>query len=90
MLGQFAIAFAILTAALILGRDIKMALDTSAFNDALQAVADGLNAVAESIANPPAGEAAAQAVLNDAAAKLQGFASQLTDMKAAEDAEDAG
>lgn len=89
-LALFAIAFAILTHALILGRDFKMALDRTALDNGLQAVADGLAALAESIANPPANLSEAQAALDDTGSKLQAFAAQLSDMKSSEDTEDAG
>lgn len=68
----------------------EMAVDFTSLNDALDAVAAGLQEVADAIANPPADQAAAQQAVNDAASKLQGFASQLQDMKVAEEGEDAG
>lgn len=89
-LALFAIAFAIILHALILRKDLKMALDRTALDNGLQAVADGLQALADSIANPPTDLGEAQAALDDTGAKLQAFASQLTDMKSAEDIEDAG
>lgn len=84
------IALAILVGSLIIGRNILMALDRSGLDAALQAVADGLTEVAAAIANPPADSGEAQAVLDEAAAKLNAFAGQLGEMKSAEEAEDSG
>lgn len=89
-LALFAIAVAIVFHALILGKDFRMALDRTALDAGLQAVADGLQALADSIANPPADLGEAQAALDETGAKLKGFASKLTEMKSAEDTEDAG
>lgn len=87
-LGLLILSFAIVFSALFKG--YNMALDRTSLDAGLQAVADGLTAVAEAIANPPASLSEAQAALDDTGAKLQAFASQLTDMKSAEDTEDAG
>lgn len=89
-LGLATVALSILVSALIIGKDIRMALDRSGLDAALQSVADGLQEVAAAIANPPADSGEAQAVLDEAAGKLNAFASQLGDMKSAEDVEDAG
>jgi hypothetical protein len=84
------IALAILIGSLIIGRDLKMAVDPTAFNEALQEVADGLAALAESIANVPAEDTSGQEALDAATERLQSFASTLGELKVAEDAEDAG
>jgi hypothetical protein len=90
LLGLLAIAFAIIMHAKILGKELNMALNRDALDRGLQAVADGLSALAAAIANPPANLAEAQAALDDTGTKLEAFAAQLGELKTAEDAEDAG
>lgn len=88
LVGSLVVAFALILQANILGRYLLMALDRTQLDAGLQAVADGLTALAASIANPPANLAEAQTALNDTGAKLTAFASQLGELKTAEDAED--
>ena len=88
MIGSLLIALAIIFHATL--RGYNMALDRTSLDAGLQAVADGLQSLADAIANPPADLSAAQTALNETGAKLQEFASQLASMKSAEEAEDLG
>lgn len=86
--GLFLVALAIILHAHMIRKVLLMALDRTQLDAGLQAVADGLTALAAAIANPAGSLTEAQAALDDTGAKLQDFALALTDLKAAEDAED--